>query len=56
MPKLKIQVELSEHLFHAYECEAKRCGKKIEELVEKLVNGLVRDMERDVNDPPVFMT
>jgi len=56
MPKLNIQVELSEHLFHAYECEAKRCGKKIEELVEKLVNGLVRDMEREVNDPPVFLS
>jgi hypothetical protein len=56
MPKLKIQVELSEHLFHAYECEAKRCGKRIEELVEKLVNGLVRDMEREVNDPPVFLS
>ena len=56
MPKLKIQVELSEHLFHAYECEAKRCGKKIEELVEKLVNGLVRDMEREVNDPPTFLS
>ena len=56
MPKVKIQVELSEHLFHAYECESKRCGKRLEELVEKLVDGLVREMERQVNDPPVLLS
>jgi len=56
MPKVKIQVELSEHLFHAYECESKRCGKTLEELVEKLVNGLVREMEREVNNPPPYLS
>jgi hypothetical protein len=56
MPKVKIDVELSEHLFHAYTCESKRCGKRLEELVEKLVNGLVREMEREVDDPPVYLS
>jgi len=55
VPRLKIEVELSEHLFHAYECEATRRGKKLEELVEKLVNGLIRDMEKDVSGPPVYL-
>lgn len=56
MPKLTIQVNLSEHLMHAYECEAKRRGSKVEELVEKLVNELVREMEREVDDPGVLMS
>ena len=56
VPKLTIQVNLSEHLMHAYECEAKRSGKRIEELVEKLVNELVREMEREVNDPQGMMS
>lgn len=56
MPKVKIEVELSEHLYHAYECESKRCEKRLEELVEKLVNGLVREMEREANDPPVYLS
>ena len=55
MHKLKIEVELSEHLFHAYECEAARRGKTIEVLVEKLVNGLIRDMEKEINGPPVYL-
>lgn len=55
MPKLNIEIELSEHLFHAYECEATRRGKRIEELVEKLVNGLVRDMEKEIAGPPVYL-
>jgi hypothetical protein len=56
VPKVTIQVSLSEHLMHAYECEAKRRGKRIEELVEKLVNELVREMEREVNDPQGMMS
>lgn len=56
MPKVKIQVDLSEHLMHAYECEAVRRGKKLEELVEKLVNELVREMEREMDDPGVMMS
>jgi hypothetical protein len=53
MPKLKIQVEMSEHLFHAYRCEAERCDKRMEDLVAKLVNDLLREMERELDDPPV---
>jgi hypothetical protein len=56
MPKLKVQIELSEHLYHAYECEATRCGKKIEDLVQKMVESLIREMEREINDPPVFLS
>ncbi len=56
MPKVNIQVELSQHLYHAYECEAERCGKKMEKLVEKLVNDLIREMERELEDPPVYLS
>jgi hypothetical protein len=56
VPKLTIQVDLSDHLLHAYEREAQRRGKKVEELVEKLVTELVREMERDVADPEVLMS
>jgi hypothetical protein len=55
VPKVKIEVDLSEHLLHAYACEAERRGKKVEELVEKLVNELVREMEREVDDARVVM-
>ncbi len=56
MPKLTIQVELSDHLLHAYEREAERRGKKVEELVERLVTELVREMEQEINDPEVLMS
>lgn len=56
MPKLNIQVELSEHLYQAYRCESERCGKKMEKLVEKLVNDLIREMERELEDPPVYLS
>ncbi len=57
MPKLlKIQVEMSDHLFQAYRCEAERCGKKMEDLVAKLVNDLLREMERELEDPPVSLS
>jgi len=55
MPKLKIDVELSEHLMHAYECEATRRGTTVEALVETLVNWLIRDMEKELNGPPVYL-
>jgi hypothetical protein len=56
VPKLTIEVELSDHLLHAYQREAERRGKKVEELVEKLVTELVREMEREINDPEVMMS
>jgi len=56
VPKLTIEVDLSDHLLHAYQREAERRGKKVEELVEKLVTELVREMEREINDPEVLMS
>lgn len=56
MPKLTIEVELSERLYRAYECEAARRGDKLERLVERLVNELIRDMEREVNEPPILFS
>ncbi len=55
MPKLKIEIEMSQHLFHAYECEADRRCKKMEELVAKLVNDLLREMEREIQDSSVSL-
>jgi len=54
MSKIKIEVELSEHLFHAYEREAERTGKRVEKLVEKLVNTLIVEMEREPPGPPAW--
>lgn len=56
MPKLKIEVELSEHLYHAYECEALRREARIEALVEKLVSELLREMEREIREPPILLS
>ena len=54
MAKLKIEVELSDRLYHAYEREAERTGKKLEELIERMVNTLIDDMEHEPNDPPIW--
>ena len=51
---MKIEVEMSDRLFHAYECEAERTGKKLEELIEKMVNALIDDMEHDLDDHPLW--
>ena len=56
MPKLTIEVELSEHLYLAYQHEADRTTKKIEDLVAILVNALVKEMEREISDPPVLIS
>lgn len=55
MPKLKIEIELSDHLHRAYRCEAERKGEPLEKLVERVVNQLLREMEREVNEGPVFL-
>ncbi len=52
MSRVKVEVELSDRLFHAYELEAERTGKEVEKLVEKLVNTLIREMEREPDGPP----
>lgn len=54
MSKVKIEVELSDRLFHAYQREAERTGKKVEKLVEKMVNTLILEMEREPDDPPYW--
>ena len=54
MSKVKIEVELSDHLFHAYEREAERTGKRLEELIEKMVNTLIDEREHEQDDPPVW--
>jgi hypothetical protein len=56
VPKLTVEVELSERLHLAYQHEADRTGKKIEELVAILVNALIREMEREATDPPVLIS
>jgi len=50
MPKIKIEVELSNTFFRAYEAEARRQGVKIEVLVEQTVNCLLKELEREEED------
>ena len=54
MEKVRIEVEMSDRLFHAYEREAARTGKKLEELIEKMVNQLIDEMEHEPDDPPIW--
>ena len=54
MAKVKIEVELSDRLYHAYEREAERTGKKLEALIERMVNQLIDEMEHESNDPPIW--
>lgn len=56
MHKLTVEIDLSDHLFHAYECEAKRQDKKIEDMIAKLVNGLIREMEQEESEPPMLIS
>jgi hypothetical protein len=56
MPKLTIEVELSEHLYLAYQHEADRTKKKMEDLVAILVDALIKEMEREACDPPVLIS
>jgi len=54
MSKVKVEVELSDRLFHAYEREAERTGEEVEKLIAKLVNTLIMEMEQEPKDPPVW--
>lgn len=56
MPKVKIEAELSEEFFRAYERQAKRKGVKVEDLVEKTVNGLLEDLEHEEEDHPIWVS
>lgn len=47
MHRIQVWAELSDQHYRAYECEAKRRGVQLEELVEQTVNCLLRELERD---------
>jgi hypothetical protein len=47
MHRVQVWAELSDQHHRAYECEAKRRGVTVEELVEQTVNCLLRELERD---------
>ena len=55
MPKVRIEAELSETLFRAYEDEARRQGVRVEALVQQTVNCLLKDLEREEEDHPITM-
>lgn len=45
--KVKVWARISDRHFHAYECEARRQGVPLEDLVEQTVNTLLRELERE---------
>ncbi|UCC48810.1 MAG: hypothetical protein JSV41_01165 [Gemmatimonadota bacterium] len=47
MRRVQVWAELSDEHYHAYECEAKRQGVGVEELVQQTVNCLLRELERE---------
>jgi len=47
MRRVQVWAELSDEHYHAYECEAKRQGVAVEELVRQTVNCLLRELERE---------
>jgi len=53
--KVKIEVEISDRLYHAYEQEAERTGDTVEHLVEGTVDALIREMERESDDHPIWI-
>ena len=55
MPKIKIEAELSDTFFRAYEAEARRLGVKMEVLVEETVNCLLKELEREEEDHEITM-
>ncbi len=55
MPKIKIEAELSDTLFRAYEAEARRQGVKMEVLVEQTVKCLLKELEREEEDHEITM-
>jgi hypothetical protein len=55
MPRVRIEAELSETFYRAYEDEARRQGVKVEALIEQTVNCLLRELEREEEDHPITM-
>lgn len=56
MRKIEITLEIDEEDYHAYEFEARRADKSVEELLEALVRDLYRDMKQELEeaDHPIF--
>ncbi len=52
MPKVRLQVEVSEEMLHRYKAEAQRQHDKVEHLLEHTVQVLLTDMEEEERDPP----
>jgi hypothetical protein len=55
MPRIRIEAELSDTFYRAYEQEARRQGVRVETLVEQTVNCLLRELEREEEDHPITM-
>ena len=55
MPKVKIEAELSDTFYRAYQAEARRQGVEIEALVEQTVNCLLKELEREEEDHEITM-
>jgi hypothetical protein len=55
MKKVKIEAELSDECFHAYEVEAKRQSVTVESLVERTVNVLLNEKECDEESDPIYL-
>ncbi len=56
MPRVRVDVDLSEEHFHDFEREAKRRGVTVESLVQQMTQALVvelEDEERDGTDHPI---
>jgi hypothetical protein len=50
MHRVQVWAELSDEHYRAYECEAKRRGVSVEELVEQTVNCLIRELEQEEDE------
>jgi hypothetical protein len=47
MRRVSVWAEVSDRHYHAYQCEARRRGVPVEELVQQTVNVLLRELERE---------
>jgi len=56
MPKVKVEAELSDKFYRAYQSEARRQGVKVEVLIEQTVNCLLKELEREEEDHPITMS
>lgn len=45
MHKVRVWAEMSDEMFHSYECEAQRQGVKVEALIQQTVNCLIKELE-----------